>query len=110
MGRVAAWQRALSGADFAEADGPLGLVHAQHARGRAAVGDADSRWSAARTTARWYAPLPKPTFGGAQQPGEGRGAPPMRVASALVCLCAAGDADREVQALLSQNEARPTLA
>jgi len=48
MGKVAAWQRALSGAELERAGAAehgrlvIGLVHAQHARGRAAVGDADA--------------------------------------------------------------------
>jgi hypothetical protein len=48
MGKVAAWQRALSGAEAERAGAAehgrlvIGLVHAQHARGRAAVGDADA--------------------------------------------------------------------
>ena len=106
MGKVAAWQRALSSADVAEADGPA----SPSTDGWSSVSSMRSTHEAERLSA-----TPTPLVGcthdsalvratataarcsrlsGALQLGEGRGALPMRVVHRL-WLCAAADADRK---------------
>jgi hypothetical protein len=122
MGKVAAWQRALSGADFAEADGPV----SPSTDGWSSVSSMRSTHEAERLSAT-PTPLVGCThdsalvraaataarcsrLGGALQLGEGRGALPMRMAQCVFVCAQPETLIAKLQALLSQYEARPAMA
>jgi hypothetical protein len=123
MGKVAAWQRALSGADFAEADGPV----SPSTDGWSSVSSMRSTHEAERLSAT-PTPLDGCThdsavvraaataarcsrLGGALQLGERRGhSAPDAHGSVCVCCAQPETLIAKLQALLSQYEARPAMA